>query len=71
MELVELLLTLTAYLPDFVVDNWETLGVIAVAVTVIAGAVARLTPTEKDDKIVGHISRFVSFVTKLPVRRRK
>lgn len=71
MELMDLLVAVGDFLPAFVVDNWETLGVIAVALTVIAGAVARMTPTDKDDKAVGVVTKIVTFVTKLPFGRRK
>lgn len=71
MELVDLLVSVSAFLPDFVVDNWQALGVILVALTVIAGAVARMTKNETDDKVVGVVSRVVEFVTKLPLGRKK
>lgn len=71
MELVDLLVSVSAFLPAFVVDHWEAIGVILVALTVIAGAVARMTKTETDDKVVGVVSRVINFVTKLPLGRKK
>ena len=71
MELVDLLVSVSAFLPAFVLDNWEAIGVILVALTVIAGAAARMTKKETDDKVVGVVSKVVSFVAKLPLGRKK
>ena len=71
MELLELFSVLSAYVPDFVAENWATIGVVVTALVVAAGAVARMTKTPTDDKVVGVVARVVDVVIKLPFGRSK
>ena len=43
----------------YIVENWDTIGEIALQVVGIAALVATLTPTENDNKVIGLISRLI------------
>lgn len=44
---------------NWVVANWEMLLIAVLAVLGAASAVAKLTPTEADDKVVNAILKFI------------
>ena len=43
----------------YIVENWDTIGEIALQVVGIAALVATLTPTENDNKVINLISKLI------------
>jgi len=44
---------------EYVTANWQELGMVAFAILGVASMIAKLTPTEADDKIVAAILKVV------------
>ncbi len=44
---------------QYIQENWDTIGAIALQVVGVAALVATLTPTESDNKIVGMITKLI------------
>ena len=45
---------------DWLVANWETIGIAVASVVAAAAAIATITPTKTDDKIVNVLLRVVN-----------
>lgn len=45
---------------EFITENWEVILTIVTAVVTAASAIANVTPTKTDNKIVGVIQKVVS-----------
>ena len=44
---------------NWITENWETVGAIALQVVGAAALIATLTPSETDNKIIGLISKLI------------
>ena len=55
----------------FVTENWEAITAVAVGVHAAAVAIVNLTPTPKDDEIVGKVYRFVEAIAGIFTRTAK
>lgn len=51
---------------DFIVQNWDQIVVGILAVIGAASAIAKLTPTTKDDKIIAKVKKVVEAVALNP-----
>ena len=47
---------------DYIRDNWVAMGVIVLGILNVLQAIAKLTPTDKDDKIVAKIGAVVGYL---------
>ena len=43
----------------YIIENWDTIGEIALQVVGIAALVATLTPTDTDNKVINLISKLI------------
>ena len=43
----------------YIIENWDTIGAIALQVVGIAALIATLTPTDTDNKIVDLVSKLI------------
>lgn len=46
---------------DFVIANWKDLALIGTSCVTIASIVVKLTPTDKDDKILTKFLKIIAF----------
>lgn len=46
----------------WIADNWVDVGVTITAIYGAAQAIARVTPTKKDDEIVSKVGRVLNFI---------
>lgn len=51
---------------DFIIQNWEQIVVGILAVIGAASAIAKLTPTQKDDNIINKIKKVVEAIALNP-----
>jgi len=47
---------------DWIIANWASVVAIVTGIVTVASIIAKLTPTETDDKIVGYILKIVDFL---------
>ncbi len=47
---------------EYIVENWDTIGAIALQVIGAAALVATLTPNETDNKIVDALSKIINLL---------
>lgn len=46
---------------DFIITNWKDLALIGTSCVTIASIVVKLTPTDKDDKILSKFLKIIAF----------
>ena len=60
---------------EFVGNNWDTIAIAALSIYGAANAIAKLTPTQKDDKFLEKVRKVFVFVAEivpdLKVKRNK
>jgi len=47
---------------EWIIANWETIVAIITGIVTTFSVIAKLTPTETDNKIVGWLLKFVDFL---------
>lgn len=55
---------------DYVISNWEQIVVVALAVVGAASAIAKLTPTQTDDKIIAKIKKVLDTLALNPKEKK-
>jgi len=47
---------------DWLIANWASIVAIVTGVVTVASIIAKLTPTETDDKVVGYFLKLIDFL---------
>jgi len=58
---------------DWIIEHYEdmlaVIGALVSLATLIVGLIARITPTTKDDEILGKIARVLDILSVIPVKK--
>ena len=47
---------------EWIIANWESVVAIITGIVTVASIIAKITPTETDDKVVGFLLKFVDLL---------